>query len=181
MKKQIIFTLATIIVAGMVVSCKKYTAQTAPLTNQNDSLNYALGYANGDGIKNYYMSSIEDKDAAIKAFIEALDKAYNSDAAPDEMHQLGVNIGSSLKQQEKDGLMGEKDLKFNFKLVKQGLENALNGQNDSTAWSASDAQNYIQTVMMQIQAEKAAKEAANADEEVVVEEEIIEEDSIETK
>lgn len=180
MKKQIIFTMAALVMASMMVSCKKYSAQHATLNDQNDSINYALGYANGDGIKSYYMSSVEDQDAAIQAFIDALDKAFNSDADPDEMYQLGMNIGSSLKQQEVNGLMGEKDLKFNSKLVKQGLEAGLKGTNDSTAWTASDAQNYIQTVMMQIQAEKAAKEA-EADKDVVVEEEIIETDSVETK
>lgn len=183
MKKQIILSLAALTVAGMMSSCKKYSAQTAVLNDQNDSINYALGYANGDGIKNYYMTDVKNQDAAIKAFIEALEKAYNSDAEPDELYQLGVNLGSALKQQEADGLMGNEDLKLNLKLVRQGLENGIKGTNDSTAWSAADAQNYIQTTMMQIQAEKAAKEAAEkaAAEKAAAEEEAVKADSTETK
>jgi len=173
MKRQFIFlTVATLTVLTMV-SCKKHTAKTAVLADLNDSVNYALGYANGNGIKNYYMSSVDDENAAIAAFIEALDKAFNDDAEPDEMYQLGMNIGSSFKQQEKNGLMGEADLKFNYKLIKQGLEAGF-GTEDETTWSANDAQNYIQTVMMQMQEEKM--KAMQGDDTFIIEEEIIEED-----
>ncbi len=179
MKRQFIFSMVTLIAVITMVSCKKYTAQTAVLNDKNDSINYALGYANGDGIKNYYMSSVEDEDAAIKAFIEALDKAFNSNAEPDEMYELGMNIGTYLKQQQKDGLMGEPDLKFDYKLVKQGLENGLTGTTEG--WSASDAQNYIQMAMMQMQAEKMGVLQNGMDEfdydfddDLFIEEEVIE-------
>jgi len=152
MKRQFIFSMVTLLAVITMVSCKKNTAQTATLSNMNDSINYALGYANGDGIKNYYMTSVEDENAAIKEFLEALDKAFNSDAEPDEMYQLGLNIATSLKQHEKDGLMGESTLKFNYKLVKQGLENSMKGSVED--WSPSEAQTYIQTVLAQIQEEK---------------------------
>lgn len=171
MKKQFIFSMVTIVAVLMMVSCKKYEAKTANLNDQNDSLNYALGYANGDAIKNYYMADVKSEDGAIKAFIEALDKAYKNDATPDELYQLGLNIGSSLKQQQKDGLMGDPDLKFDYKLVKQGLENGL--QSTVEGWSATDAQNYIQATMMQIQQEKLQAEQP-VEEEVIIEENIVE-------
>lgn len=184
MKKQIIYSLAALMMAGTMTSCKQYGAQTAVLNDMNDSINYALGYSNGDGIKNYYMNDVEEKDlpAAVKAFVEALDKAYNSDATPDEIYQLGVQIGSSFKQQEAEGLMGEESLKFNTKLAKQGLEDGLTFNNDSTAWTAAEAQAYIQATMMQLQAEKAAKaEAEQAAAKAAVEEETVENAPAETK
>ena len=160
MKKQIIFSLAAFTAAGMMTSCGKYSAQTATLNDQNDSINYALGYANGDGIKNYYMNNVDDQDAAIKAFIDALDKAYNSDAEPDEMYQLGLQLGTTLARQKAEGLMGNEDLKFDYDLAMQGMKQGIEGAADSTAWTPAEAQQYIQETMMQLQAEKAAKQAA---------------------
>ena len=178
MKKQIIFSLAAFTAAGMMTSCGKYSAQTATLNDQNDSINYALGYANGDGIKNYYMNNVDDQDAAIKAFIDALDKAYNSDAEPDEMYQLGLQLGTTLARQKAEGLMGNEDLKFDYDLAMQGMKQGIEGVTDSTAWSPSDAQNYIQETMMQLQAEKAAKLAAEREAQEAAEKAAVEEDTV---
>lgn len=176
MKKQIIFVLAALAAVITMASCKKHTAQTAVLNDMNDSINYALGYANGDGIANYYMGSVDDKDkdAAIKAFIEALEKAFNSSEEPDELYQLGTNIGTSLKQQEKNGLMGDEKLKFNYKLVKQGLESGLKGASED--WTADEAQSYLEMTMMQIQNERmqASMQEDPAEDNLFIEEEIIE-------
>ena len=178
MKKQIIFSLAAFTAAGMMTSCGKYSAQTATLNDQNDSINYALGYANGDGIKNYYMNGVDDQDAAIKAFIDALDKAYNSDAEPDEMYQLGLQLGTTLARQKAEGLMGNEDLKFDYDLAMQGMKQGIEGVTDSTAWSPADAQNYIQETMMQLQAEKAAKLAAEREAQEAAEKAAVEEDTV---
>ena len=178
MKKQIIFSLAAFTAAGMMTSCGKYSAQTATLNDQNDSINYALGYANGDGIKNYYMNNVDDQDAAIKAFIDALDKAYNSDAEPDEMYQLGLQLGTTLARQKAEGLMGNEDLKFDYDLAMQGMKQGIEGVTDSTAWSPADAQNYIQETMMQLQAEKAARLAAEREAQEAAEKAAVEEDTV---
>ena len=178
MKKQIIFSLAAFTAAGMMTSCGKYSAQTATLNDQNDSINYALGYANGDGIKNYYMNNVDDQDAAIKAFIDALDKAYNSDAEPNEMYQLGLQLGTTLARQKAEGLMGNEDLKFDYDLAMQGMKQGIEGVTDSTAWSPADAQNYIQETMMQLQAEKAAKLAAEREAQEAAEKAAVEEDTV---
>ena len=55
MKKQSILSLVALVAIFVLTSCNKYEAKTATLKTQNDSLNYALGLANGDGIKNYYL------------------------------------------------------------------------------------------------------------------------------
>ena len=48
--------------------------------------------------------------------------------------------------------MGDSTLKFNEKLVKQGLVNALNGY--SKGMTAKEAQEFIQKTMMKIQQQK---------------------------
>lgn len=156
MKKQSILSLVALVAIFLLTSCNKYEAKTTELKTQNDSLNYALGLANGDGIKNYYLQN-DSTDKPIITLMKALDEAYKKGGNEDEMYKLGVEIGNSFKQQKAKGLMGDSTLAFNEKLVKQGLVNALNGFKEGM--TAQQAQEYIQKVMTQIQAEKMKQSA----------------------
>jgi FKBP-type peptidyl-prolyl cis-trans isomerase FklB len=155
MKKQSILSLVALAAILVMTSCNKYEAKKSDLKNQNDSLNYTLGLANGEGIKNYYMQN-DSTDKAIISLMEALDKAYKG-GDKDEMYKLGLEIGNSFKQQKANGLMGDSTLTFNDKLVKQGLINALNGF--AEGMTAQEAQDYIQTTMMRIQNQKMGQTA----------------------
>jgi hypothetical protein len=150
MKKQSILSLVTFVAILMLTSCNKYEAKTCKLKNQNDSLNYTLGLANGDGIKNYYLRT-DSSTKPIIALMKAIDKAY-AGADKGEMYKLGVQIGNSLKMQKAKGLMGDSTLKFDEKLVKQGLVNALNGYDKGM--TAKQAQEFLQKTMMKIQMSK---------------------------
>ena len=154
MKKQSILTLVALVAIFMFASCNKYGAKTSNLKTQNDSLNYALGLANGDGIKNYYMKS-DSSNKPVVALMKALDKAYQG-TEKGEMYKMGLQIGNSLKQQKAKGLMGDSTLAFNQHLVLQGLVNALNGFDKGM--TAKEAQEFIQKTMMKIQQEKMAKQ-----------------------
>lgn len=156
MKKQSILSLVALVAIFMLTSCNKYEAKTADLKTQTDSLNYALGLANGDGIKNYYMQK-DSSEKPIIALMQALDKAYKSGADQDEMYKLGLEIGTSFKQQKAKGLMGDSTLIFDDKLVKQGMVNALNGFKEGM--TAQEAQEFIQKTMAQIQAKKMGQQA----------------------
>jgi len=151
MKKQSILSLVALVAILVLTSCNKYEAKTSSLKTQNDSLNYALGLANGDGIKNYYMQK-DSSSKPIIALMKALDKAYKTGAEKGEMYKLGLEIGSSLKQQKAKGLMGDSTLKFDEKLVKQAIVNELNGFKEGM--TAQQAQEYIQKTLMKIQQEK---------------------------
>ena len=155
MKKQSILSLVALVAIFLLTSCNKYEAKTADLKTQNDSLNYTLGLANGDGIKMNMMQK-DSSDKAIVALMEALDKAYKSGADKDELYKLGVQIGNSFKQQKAKGLMGDSTLVFNSDLVKQGLVNALNGFKDGM--TTQQAQEYIQKTMMAIQTKKMGQQ-----------------------
>ncbi|MFZ4724772.1 MAG: FKBP-type peptidyl-prolyl cis-trans isomerase N-terminal domain-containing protein [Paludibacter sp.] len=155
MKKQSILSLVALVAIFLLTSCNKYEAKTAELKTQNDSLNYTLGLANGDGIKMNMMQK-DSSDKAIVALMEALDKAYKSGADKDELYKLGVQIGNSFKQQKAKGLMGDSTLVFNSDLVKQGLVNALNGFKDGM--TTQQAQEYIQKTMMEIQTKKMGQQ-----------------------
>jgi len=158
MKKQSILSLVALVAIFVLTSCNKYEAKSATLKTQNDSLNYALGLANGDGIKSFYMKS-DSSSKPIIALIKALDKAYKPGANKGEMYKLGLEIGNSFKQQKAKGLMGDSTLVFNDAIVKQGLVNALNGF--SKGMTAKEAQDFIQKTMMKIQSEKMKNQMPN--------------------
>ena len=158
MKKQSILSLVALVAIFVLTSCNKYEAKSATLKTQNDSLNYSLGLANGDGIKSYYMKT-DSSSKPIIALMKALDKAFKPGANKGEMYKLGLEIGNSFKQQKAKGLMGDSTLVFNDALVKQGLVNALNGF--SKGMTAKEAQDYIQKTMMRIQNEKMKQQMPN--------------------
>ncbi len=157
MKKQSILSLVALVAIFVLSSCNKYEAKTATLKTQNDSLNYALGLANGDGIKNYYLKN-DSTDKPIIALMKALDEAYSKEVSKDEMYKLGVQVGSSFKQQKQKGkgLMGDSTLTFDDDLVKQGMINALNDFKDGM--TAKEAEAYIQATMAKIQAAKMGQQ-----------------------
>lgn len=156
MKKQSIFTIVAMVAVFVMTSCNKYEAKEVSLSNQNDSLNYALGMANGNGIKSYYLQN-DSTDQPILALMKALDEAYKSDASNDEMYKLGLQIGNSFSQQKQKGLMGDSTLIFDDKLVKQGLVNALNGFTEGM--TSAQAEEYIRNEMMKIQQQKMGQPA----------------------
>lgn len=159
MKKQKIFTIVALAAIFVMSSCNNYEAKEIKLSNTNDSLNYCLGLANGDGIKKYYMQK-DSTDKPIKALMSAIDEAYKTDVSKDEMYKLGLQIGGSLKQQKKHGLMGDSTLVFNEDMVIQGLVNALNEYKEGM--SAAQADEYIRKVMTQIQEKRMGAQAPAA-------------------
>jgi hypothetical protein len=150
MKKQIL-TVVTLLAIFVMSSCNKFEAKEVKLNNQNDSLNYTLGLANGKGIKDYYMKN-DSSEKAMTSLIAALDKAFKGEGTEDEMYKLGLQIGNSFKQQKKQGLMGDSTLVFDAKLVKQGLLNSLKGFKEGM--TSAEAEEYIRKVMMEIQDKK---------------------------
>ena len=57
-----------------LISCgNTYTAKNVELTNQNDSINFALGVVNGANLKMYQLRN-DSSDEAIAEFIDALQR-----------------------------------------------------------------------------------------------------------
>jgi hypothetical protein len=160
MKKLSIFTVIVAIIAmSAVTSCTKYDAKEVKLANLNDSLNYTLGLSNGAQIKGYYMTK-DSSDKSIQAFIKAIDEAYKVDANKDAMYNLGKQIGGSMKQQKKIGLMGDSTLVFNEDLVIQGLVNAFNDYKEGM--TSAQAEEYLRKVMTELQQKKMSQAPAQA-------------------
>ena len=150
--------LSIVLLAAMaMVSCgNSYKAQDAALSNESDSVNYAIGLLNGLQIKKYYLAN-DSSDAAVAEFIDALDKAYlDKDEELSKIAQTGRQVGISAKKFEKEGLAENKAWAINEKLYFQGLVNAL--YDDTTVMANADAETFF----MQAYQSKAEGEASKA-------------------
>jgi len=157
MKKLNIFFMVALVAAFTFSSCDSNKAKLPTLKTQNDSLNYAFGLANGDGVREYYIKGDSAK-KSIESLLKGLDEGMKGeiDEANVEIVNLGTQIGTSLKDQKKSGLMGDSTLKVDIDLIKQGLINGLKGS--SIQMNAKDAQEYLQVSMQKLQAEKMASQ-----------------------
>ncbi len=144
-------TIAAFVVAALCgTTAFAQSTGTPVLKNRVDSLNYAFGLANGDGIKMYYLyndSTGERYNSLMKGIEEGL--KVNPEYA--ELIGIGRNIGQGIKQQAAEGLMGNEDLVTDIELIKQGLINGMLGYDQM---SASEAQNYLNVTMQQLQEKK---------------------------
>lgn len=151
--------LSFIILAAMaMVSCgNTYTAQKAELASMNDSINFALGIANGTQIKSYYLRN-DSSAETIAEFIDALQAGYDG-SVPElsEEARIGKNIGSSIAQSEKNGLADNPAWTLNEKLFFQGLVNGI--AHDTTVMDAAAARQFFQNqyAASQGSTEKAGK------------------------
>ena len=151
MKKQNFLTMALIAAILGLASCGgNYKAKKANLSTQEDSLNYALGVINGEGIRSSYFQN-DSTNESLGQMMVALDKAFNSNNK-DEMYKYGNQIGNMLKQQKSAGLMGDSTLVFDQKLITLGLVNGLKGFTEGM--TPDQAQQFIQTTMMKLQEAK---------------------------
>ena len=156
MKNLKIFFAVALVAALAFSSCKSNKTELPALKTQLDSLNYAFGVANGDGIKNYYIKG-DSAQKSIKALLAGLNEGMKGkiEKGSTEMVDLGTKIGSSLKDQTKSGLMGDSTLKVDIKLIKQGLINGLRGS--KIQMTPVQAQEYLQKTMSALQSKKMEK------------------------
>ena len=136
--------LSVIILAAMaMISCgNTYTAQQAELANMNDSMNFALGVANGAQIKMYYLSK-DSTPETVYEFIDALQAGYDGNVPElTEEARIGKNIGSSVVLGEKNGLADNPAWTLNEKMFFQGLVNGL--EQDTTVMDVNEARRFFQ-------------------------------------
>ncbi len=158
--KNIKFILAVLLVVAFT-ACNSNKAKLPTLKTDIDSLNYAFGLANGNGIKNYYLAKDTANADSLKIKIASLLKGIKEgmkggDSDYTELEGIGANIGSALKEQSGKGLMGDSTLKVDMDLIKQGLVNGLRGSN--VTMTAEEAQMYVNSTMQRLQQAKMASQ-----------------------
>ncbi len=141
MKKQKFLTLAIVATVVLFTACGGSTgAKSVTLETQADSLNYALGVLNGEGIKASHFQN-DSSTESMSIFLKAMDDAFNSQS-PNEFYEYGKNIGQMLRQQKKDGLDFDSTIVFKQNLVLQGVFNGLSDFQEG--FNPQDAHAYYQ-------------------------------------
>ena len=137
--------LSIVLLAAMaMISCgNSYKAQEAVLTNETDSVNYALGLLNGLQIKMYYLAN-DSSDEAVAEFIDALEESYlDKEKKLNDIEKSGRQFGSSVKSFEKKGLAENAAWTLNEKVFFQGLVNAF--YEDTTVMNVNEAESFLMT------------------------------------
>ncbi len=130
------------IIASVMVSCgNSYEAKTIALSNQNDSLNYALGLANGAQVKMYYLHN-DSSATAVTEFMDALISGYENALEQSQAQMVGQNIGQAIDQMKDKGVAENPTWPMNLKIFFQGFVNGL--YEDTTMMNRASAMTYFQ-------------------------------------
>lgn len=152
--KKIAILFAGAAIAVSLVSCGGYCPQK--IENEIDSLNYAFGAANGNGIKQYVLGN-DSSDTSANALIRGIKKGMNSSDAEFKMYVEGLKIGVTMKEQMGKGLAGDTTIEAKEKIVLQALIQAIKG--DTTAlFEGQAAYEYFMNVMQKRDEAKRATE-----------------------
>ena len=114
------------VLATALISCgNTYTAKTVELTNQNDSVNYAVGLVNGANIKMQQLRN-DSSDKAVAEFIDAMQRGYDGKVEElSDVASIGQNVGIATKACETKGLAENPAWTLNEKIFFQGLVNGI--------------------------------------------------------
>ena len=169
MKKQFFTVIAILAIIFSMASCgDTYKAKAVALKNQNDSLNYAFGMANGGMIRQYNQITDDsaDKDVAtlMNSFNKSLDAKDDKDNKSDkgEMYNVGVQIGTGLKQMQKDGFLGLESLKVDLALIKQAMVNSI--YEKTGEFNHVAAESYLNSTMQRLMEERDANQFSGTNE-----------------
>lgn len=132
----------SILIAFMLViisfsACNNIKPKDVTLNDFKDSINYTLGQWQGEMFREYYFKN-DSSDVKLKAFVKALDKAYNN-KGEDEMYTLGTHVGRYIQDQMSNGHFGDSTLTGDIKLVMRGLINAINEYEEVISEEEADA------------------------------------------
>ena len=119
-------------------------AKTITLANEVDSLNYALGYMNGNQIRQYILAE-DTTGEAMDEFIDYVNIGLKEKVRNPQVVSTAKSIGAAIREQEPVGLLGVAGLETNFDLIKQGFINGM--YNYTEQFDMQSANHYVDSVM----------------------------------
>lgn len=122
-------------------------AKTLTLKNEYDSINYAFGYLNGDGLGQELLKN-DSTGKELKKLVAAINKGMKKRSHNPQLVQMAEQIGKTIKEQENTGLLGIEGVETDFELIKQGFVNGLKGYTEQM--DMQEANQYVTTTMDKI-------------------------------
>ena len=143
MKKIFGLFLAAIIAAPMFMSCG---GNSANVKTQADSINYALGAANADGIRQYVLMADSADAEKVAQFCKGIEKSLKKQTPTERVAFEGYRMGVSMKEEIKTGfLFNDSTIPAKGDLIISSFEAELNGQGG--AMNAEEGMQYFQSLM----------------------------------
>ena len=129
MKKITLLAAAAIVAAGFA-SCGKSTPK-ADLKTNVDSLSYAIGMAQTQGLKEYLVSNLGVDTAYIDEFIKGLNEGANAgDDKKKAAYYAGIQIGQQISNQMVRGINHELFGEDSTKTISEELHGWLHQRNN---------------------------------------------------
>ena len=153
--------LAAVVMAAILGSCGNGTPK-ANLKNDIDTLSYAVGIAQTQGLKEYLTQRMDVDTAYIDEFIKGLNEAANAgDNKKKAAYYAGIQIGQQISQQMIKGInyeiFGEDSTQtVSLKNFMAGFISGTTGKNAlmTVDEAAQKAQSLMQTVKARVMEEK---------------------------
>lgn len=158
--KKLTFVAAMAIAAATITSCGNGTPK-ASLKSDVDTLSYAIGMAQTQGLKDYLVQRLGVDTAYMDAFIKGLNEGVNAgDDKQKNAYYAGIQIGQQLGQQMVKNinheLFGEDSTKtISLKNFMAGFVTATTGQ--TGLMTIEQAQQVAQDKMRQIKSQELEK------------------------
>ena len=158
MKKLGLFFAAA--VAAIVMSCGPSTPK-ADFKNEIDTLSYAIGMAQTQGLKEYMTQRLNVDTAYLGEFVKGLNEAANAgDDAKKAAYYAGIQIGQQVSQQMMKGinyeLFGDDSTQtISLKNFMAGFISGTTGKNG--LMTVDSASNLAQTMMKTVKAKPKKK------------------------
>ncbi len=141
--KTIKFLFGAAVVATMVASCGQGAVE---LNNRVDSLNYAFGAANGDGIRQYVIGADTADAGQLADFVEGFSEAFSEKTPEKRIEIEAARFALTLMNDMKgDILFGDSTISFNEDIFLENLEKAM--MNDASIMSSEQGMAYVQTAL----------------------------------
>ena len=155
MKKISLFLAAASFASISFVSCNKSEAGTANLETMKDSLSYAYGIGYGSHITQNILKG-DSAGANYDAFVKGLKEGLKDGDSTTTFYALGLNIGTSLKNDATKGIMEDSALTMDMSTIKKALYSAI--ENKELQMTEEQASNFLQMIVQQKQQEAMAKQ-----------------------
>ena len=159
--KKILFAAVAAVMAATMVSCGNGTPK-ANLKSDVDSVSYAIGIDQSQGLKEYLVGNMGVDTTYIDEFIKGLNEGANAgDNKKKAAHYAGIQIGQQISNQMVKGinyqLFGDDSTKtISLKNLMAGFVSGTTGK--GMLMTADSARNLAQEMMRQIKAKTLMKE-----------------------
>lgn len=122
-------------------------AKEVVLNSKIDSLNYAFGLLNGDGVGRELLAN-DTTGKELKTLVKAINKGLKDKSKNPQLVAMAENIGQTIRKQEADGLLGVPELETRFELIQQGFVNGMKGYEKEM--TSAEANQYVNDAINQL-------------------------------